>query len=34
MLIGRAFEQGWQDVFATSDAYATYAAQRQAAGLP
>jgi hypothetical protein len=34
MLIGRAFEQGWQDVFATSDAYAAYAAQRQAAGLP
>jgi MoxR-like ATPase len=34
MLIGRAFDQGWQDIFATSDAYAAYAAQRQAAGLP
>jgi hypothetical protein len=34
MLIGRALEQGWQDVFATSAAYADYAAARQAAGLP
>ncbi len=34
LLIGRAIEQGWQDVFATSAAYADYAAARQAAGLP
>jgi AAA domain (dynein-related subfamily) len=34
LLIGRAFEKGWQEVFATSDAYADYAAERRAAGLP
>jgi hypothetical protein len=34
MLIGRAFEQGWQDVFAHSPVYAAYARERQAAGLP
>lgn len=34
LLIGRALEQGWQDVFATSEAYAAYAADRQAMGLP
>ncbi|MFN4056694.1 MAG: ATP-binding protein [Roseinatronobacter sp.] len=34
MLIGRAFEQGWQDVFAGSAVYAAYASERQAAGLP
>jgi hypothetical protein len=34
LLIGRALEKGWQEAFATSDAYAGYAAERQAAGLP
>ena len=34
LLIGRAFEKGWQDVFAASEAYAGYAAERRAAGLP
>lgn len=34
MLIGRALEQGWEDVFADSPDYAAYAADRQAAGLP
>lgn len=34
LLIGRALERGWGEVFATSDAYAGYAAERQAAGLP
>lgn len=34
LLIGRALEKGWADAFATSDAYADYAAERQAAGLP
>jgi SpoVK/Ycf46/Vps4 family AAA+-type ATPase len=34
LLIGRAMEQGWQDVFATSAAYADYAAARRAAGVP
>ncbi|EEW23834.1 ATP-binding protein [Rhodobacter ferrooxidans] len=34
LLIGRAFEQGWQEVFAGSEAYAGYAAERRAAGLP
>lgn len=34
LLIGRAFEKGWQEVFATSQAYAGYAAERRAAGLP
>src|SRR6056297_355154 len=34
LLIGRALDRGWQDVFATSQAYADYAAERQAAGLP
>jgi hypothetical protein len=34
LLIGRALDKGWQDVFATSQAYADYAAERQAAGLP
>jgi len=34
LLIGRALENGWQDAFADSDAYAEYAAARQAAGLP
>jgi hypothetical protein len=34
LLIGRALEQGWADVFADSPAYAEYAAARQAAGLP
>jgi MoxR domain in the MoxR-vWA-beta-propeller ternary systems len=34
LLIGRAMDKGWADVFATSDAYADYAADRQAAGLP
>jgi len=33
LLIGRALEQGWEDVFAASDSYAAYAAERQAAGL-
>jgi hypothetical protein len=34
LLIGRAMEKGWADVFATSEAFADYAAERQAAGLP
>lgn len=34
MLIGRALEKGWEDVFAESPDYAAYAADRQAAGLP
>jgi MoxR-like ATPase len=34
LLIGRALENGWQEAFAASDAYAGYAAERQAAGLP
>lgn len=34
LLIGRALEKGWEDIFATSDAYAAYAADRRAAGLP
>jgi len=33
LLIGRALEKGWQDVFARSDAYADYAREREAAGL-
>jgi hypothetical protein len=34
LLIGRAMEKGWAEAFATSQAYADYAAERQAAGLP
>ena len=34
MLIARALSQGWQDAFVHSEAYASYAAERQAAGLP
>ena len=34
LLIGRALAQGWQDAFATSEAYAAYAADRRALGLP
>jgi hypothetical protein len=34
LLIGRAMAQGWEEVFATSDAYAAYAADRRALGLP
>jgi len=34
LLIGRALERGWGDVFAESPAYAGYAAEREAAGLP
>lgn len=34
LLIGRALAQGWQDVFAGSQAYAAYAADRRALGLP
>jgi hypothetical protein len=34
LLIGRALTQGWQDIFATSQAYADYAADRRAMGLP
>lgn len=34
LLISRALDAGWQDVFAASPAYAAYAAERQAAGLP
>jgi ATPase family associated with various cellular activities (AAA) len=34
LLIGRALAQGWQEVFATSKAYAAYAADRRALGLP
>jgi hypothetical protein len=33
LLIGRALQQGWQDVFARSDAYADYAREREAVGL-
>jgi hypothetical protein len=33
LLIGRALEKGWQDVFARSDAYADYAREREAVGL-
>ncbi|MBS0123117.1 AAA family ATPase [Thetidibacter halocola] len=32
-LIARALDQGWEDAFAGSDAYAAYAAARQQAGL-
>ena len=34
LLISRALEKGWADAFATSPAYAEYAADRRAAGLP
>lgn len=34
LLITRALEKGWADAFATSPAYADYAADRRAAGLP
>lgn len=34
MLIARAMERGWQAAFAGSDAYAEYARDRSAAGLP
>ena len=34
LLITRALEKGWADAFATSAAYADYAADRRAAGLP
>jgi hypothetical protein len=34
LLIARALEHGWEDAFAESRAYADYAADRQAAGLP
>ncbi|MBF9047622.1 AAA domain-containing protein [Rhodobacterales bacterium LSUCC0031] len=34
MLIARALEKGWEDVFAESPDYAAYATERQAAGLP
>lgn len=34
LLIGRALERGWADVFAVSPDYAAYAAERRAAGLP
>ena len=34
LLIGRALDAGWEDVFADSPDYAAYAAERQAAGLP
>jgi hypothetical protein len=34
LLITRAFDQGWQEVFATSAAYQDYAAERRAMGLP
>jgi MoxR-like ATPase len=34
LLISRALEKGWADAFATSAAYADYAADRRAAGLP
>lgn len=34
LLITRALDQGWQEVFAQSAAYADYAGQRRAAGLP
>jgi MoxR-like ATPase len=34
LLIARALENGWEEAFAASEAYADYAAERQAAGLP
>ena len=34
LLIGRALDKGWADAFAASAAYADYAAERRAAGLP
>ncbi|NKX43795.1 AAA family ATPase [Roseicyclus persicicus] len=34
LLIGRALERGWEEVFGQSPDYAAYAAERQAAGLP
>jgi hypothetical protein len=34
LMIGRALGQGWQDVFAASEAYAGYAADRRDLGLP
>ncbi|OYU40084.1 MAG: ATPase [Pseudorhodobacter sp. PARRP1] len=34
LLIARALENGWQEAFARSEAYAAYAAERRAAGLP
>ncbi|ABD54407.1 AAA family ATPase [Jannaschia sp. CCS1] len=34
LLIARAMDRGWQEVFAASDAYADYARERAAAGLP
>jgi hypothetical protein len=34
MLIGRALERGWEEVFAGSLDSAAYAAERRAAGLP
>jgi hypothetical protein len=34
LLITRALAEGWEDAFATSQSYAAYAADRQAAGLP
>ena len=34
LLIGRALEQGWEEVFGQSPDYAAYAAERRAAGLP
>jgi hypothetical protein len=34
LLIARAFDKRWQEAFATSNAYAAYAAERRAAGLP
>ncbi len=34
LLIARAMDKGWQAAFATSDAYADYARERAAAGLP
>jgi len=34
MLISKSIENGWQEAFATSDAYADYARAREAAGLP
>ncbi|MGP1357142.1 AAA family ATPase [Roseicyclus sp.] len=33
LLIGRALERGWQEVFARSDAYADYARERESVGL-
>lgn len=34
LLIARALDRGWEDVFATSNSYADYAEERAAAGLP